>query len=392
MIPASRNRSPEIVLALLLCRTPLDDEARSTVESLLSQPPDWALLFRLAAQWQLEPVVFANLRLHFRETIPASVLARAAEREGDARATALTRALQLVEVVKQLRAIGVQSIVLKGPAIGIVAYGDASMRTFADIDLLLRREDLGRARDMLLLQGHARDYPNGAEEALIRNGHALEFSGAGPKVELHWTLLSRHLQFQFDVDDIWNEATTLPLAGETIDVLAPHHHFLFLCAHGAKHEWERIRWICDLAQLAETLSADDVAATMALARRMHGRRLLSLAVRVAREVIGAPMKMFADYMLVSERDTIRATNATMHRVGLSATGFSDDAGWLARQDPDLRTLMFWVRARERARDRLSCLASVVFLPTEKDERSGRLGSLVRPFRLAGRAARRVVGK
>lgn len=392
MIPGSRSHSPEIVLALLLCRTPLDDEAQQTIAPLLSQPPDWELLFRLAAQWQLEPVVFSNLRLHFRETIPADVLVQAAERERDARATALTRTLQLVEVMKRLRAIGVRSIVLKGPAIGMVAYGDASMRTFADIDLLLWRDDLGRARDVLLLHGYDRDYPQRAEPALIRNGHALEFSGAGPKVELHWTLLSRHLQFKFDEDEIWNEAVTTLLAGETMNVLAPHHHFLFLCAHGAKHEWERIRWVCDVAQLAATLSADDAAATLALADRMHGRRILSLAVRVARAVLGAPMEMFADHVLVPERDTIRATNAAVHRVGLSETGFSDDGGWLARQDPDLRTLMFWVRARERARDRLGCLASVVFLPTEKDEQSGTLGLLARPLRLAGRAARRVAGK
>lgn len=101
------------------------------------------------------------------------------------------------------RAGGIPVIVLKGPATGLTAYGDPSLRAFGDIDLLVSKPDLIRARDFLFATGYERDYESGSEANMIRAEHALEFSGPNAKVELHSTLLSRYLRVPFDRDMIW---------------------------------------------------------------------------------------------------------------------------------------------------------------------------------------------
>src|SRR4029079_12255362 len=68
--------------------------------------------------------------------------------------------------------------------------------------------------------------------------------------------------------------------------LAPSHLFLYLCAHGAKHEWMLYRCICDVAQLLRRLSEQDAATVMALARRTHTKRIVSLALQLVRETFG----------------------------------------------------------------------------------------------------------
>ncbi|MDQ3081330.1 MAG: nucleotidyltransferase family protein [Gemmatimonadota bacterium] len=380
--------SPESELLIILCRTPLTTAAQNRAIAALAGPLNWENLFHLAEQWEVEPVAFSNLRLRFSEAIPPEVLSRAAVREREARGIALARSLLLAQIVKQLRRSGIRSIVLKGPAVALAAYDDASMRTFSDVDLLVEVHNLTAARESLVATGYTTDYDLAAEPALIRNGHALEFSGPGTKVELHWSLVSRHLRVGFDARELWKESQPARLAGTDISVLAAQHQFLFLCAHGAKHEWERMRWICDVAQLADRLDKTTANAVIGAAARTHTRRILTLALRLVREVFGADASPFLGEAEGRPHDTDRLVAAAMQRLGLSGQASVPSTPWLARVDPRLRPLVFWLQARERRIDRIACLATVLFVPTEKDRGAGALGWLARPLRIVARAVAR----
>ena len=380
--------SPESELLLILCRTPLSSAAQDRVVEALAGPIDWDSFFQLAKQWELEPVAFSNLRLRFCEAIPAEVLSRAALRERETRGIALARSLLAVEIVRQLERSGIRSIVLKGPAVGLTAYGDPSMRTFSDVDLLIEVHNLAAARASLVAAGYSPDYDIAAEPALIRNGHALEFAGTGTKVELHGSLVSRHLRVDFDSLEPWKHSMPVRIAGAHVNVLAPHLQFLFLCAHGAKHEWERMRWLCDIAQLAARLDRDTATAVMAAAGRTHTRRIVALAFRLVRDVWGAVASPFLADMAGSPHETDRLATHAMQRLGLSDQPVPSPAPWLTRLDARLGPLVFWLHSRERRADRIACLATVLYVPTEKDRGAGALAWLARPLRIAARAVTR----
>lgn len=380
--------SPETELVLALCRTALSDDARRRASVLLAQPVDWGLVLGLAADWEMEPVVFLNLRSFPPGSVPEDVLQLARNRERESRAHAIARTLVTVDLAKYLERDGISVIVLKGPAVGVSAYGDPSLRSFADVDLLLRREDLHRARDMLLSRGYSADYNPSAEQTLVRDQHALEFSRANTKVELHWSLIERHLHLNVDPAELWNLARSVPCAGGVIRILAPHHLFLFVCAHGTKHQWERPRWICDVAQLGQRLNAENVAALLDLAARNHARRIIALGDRLARSIFSDYASPFSRDVAVTEADTAPLVEMTRARIGLNGSSPLAPRGMLERLDAAMVPVMFWSRCRERAIDRAACIFSVLFLPTEKD-RGGPVPPWVRrPVRLAARAIRR----
>lgn len=377
---------PETELVLLLCRIPIADDSLDRILSLFAHRLDWDAVLRRAAGWEVEAVVCLNLRTLCDAAIPASVLRMAADREREIRALTLARTLVTVSLSDQFQRAGIETLVMKGPAIGVAAYGDPSLRPFADMDLLVRRDDLPAARELLLSLGYRPEYAMAHEPSLVAGQHALEFSDSRTKVELHWALLERHLRLEISTSDLWSASRWIPCAGGAIRVLAPEYLFLFLCAHGAKHEWERLRWICDVAHLMRKLEPDTVRTVLRLAARTHSKRLLALALRLAHDILGVRQFQFSEEALVPESDTRRLMETVRGRLRLDVNAvFAPDI--FSRRPPGLAPLVFWAKTRERVVDRVACVAQVLFVPTIADEGPPALRWARRPLRLAARVLR-----
>jgi len=381
---------PETQLVVALSRTPVCDATRRRMRELLVGGIDWEAVLTLATQWQVEPTVFGNLRLQFPAAMGPVVLSRVASLEKRSRAYAVSRTLILTDLVKSLDRAGVPSVVLKGPAVAIAAYDDCSRRTFADADLLVRREHLGLAREVLLSRGYSAHFRAERESGLISGQHALEFSDSRTSVELHWTLLSRHLRFNLDIDDIWSDATTIECIGSQLKILSSEHLFLYLCAHGAKHEWALFRWICDIAQLADRLTVTQAERVMALAEKANAKRILALGLRLIRAIFGEEASPFRPAAFGSERETARLVAVVRARLVSDAV---ESRGLLPQRIAGIHHYMepltFWLCSRERISDRLACGAQFCFVPAAGDRSRGRLQRVFRPARLAVNALRRL---
>jgi hypothetical protein len=81
-------------------------------------------------------------------------------------------------------------------------------------------------------------------ELLSADGHVL--------VDLHWILTSWTFYFPWELARMWDRCTQVTLLGTPTHTLAPEDLLLYLCAHGAKHHWQRLAWSCDMAALLRT--------------------------------------------------------------------------------------------------------------------------------------------
>jgi len=172
-------------------------------------------------------------------------------------------------------------------------------------------------------------------------------------------------------------------------VLSPEHLFLYLCAHGAKHEWSFFRWICDIAQLAERLTPSQSSRVMELAAEANAKRLLALALRLAREVFGEEPSPFPSTAFGHERDTAALVSVVTGRLLHGKV----DAGLLPPRIAGIHRYMeplaFWLRSRERIGDQLACAAQFIFVPAAGDNSRSQLQRVFRPIRLAANAVRRL---
>ena len=57
------------------------------------------------------------------------------------------------DLVQRFEREGILAIPYRGPTLALMAYCDLGLREFGDLDLLIRRQDLGPAKEMLLGEG-----------------------------------------------------------------------------------------------------------------------------------------------------------------------------------------------------------------------------------------------
>lgn len=198
----------------------------------------------------------------------------------------------LLDIVARFARAGIVVLPFKGPTLARQAYGDVGLRTFADLDLLVHEADLEPAREILLGEGFRPSYPGtpARRALLVRRGSHESFERAdGTLVELHWRIAAPISEFGLDRDRLWRRSVELPMAGRSVPALRPDDLLLVLALHGTKHAWERLAWICDVAELLRIEPDLDWDAVLAESDRMRCERALHLALALARELLAAPL-------------------------------------------------------------------------------------------------------
>jgi hypothetical protein len=371
--------SPETELVVSLSLFPPLGSAEPRIERLLSNNLDWSAVLRRAAEWQVEPVVFQNLLSRYRSSIPPGQVERIATEAQQTLAVTVELTLVLMNLLDAFRQAGIPVIVLKGPAVGLGAYDDVSLRRFGDFDLLIPKARFADAQEVLLKRGYTPSQAAADEDWLIAQEVPLGFSGEHAIVDLHLSLMPRSWECGLDMD-AWSFATEVKCLHSRIPVLLQEHLFLFLCCHGTKHRWQTFRWLSDITQLARGLSREQKHAVLALAARTHTRRMLALSVQLATEVFGSePFSDFAEALVPGRTTCSLVAHARAQIRNLDAP--HSGSGWLDKIPEKAQPMIFWIESRDRKRDAAVSLLRFLFVPSLRDFRFKPFHWVVRPFRL-----------
>ena len=101
-----------------------------------------------AEQHGMEPLVLAHID-RTGLAIPDDVRTRLRARRTQHAHAAAIRTRVIADVASAMAQVGVPFLVLKGAALAHLVYGDSGLRPMRDVDLLIRKADAGRARDVL---------------------------------------------------------------------------------------------------------------------------------------------------------------------------------------------------------------------------------------------------
>jgi hypothetical protein len=252
-------------------------------------PGTWEEVEREAVRHGLAPLLYARVRREGGEpAAPAGVLERlrAVYLHSALRAAALRP--QLAAMLGALRAEGIDVAVLKGVHLAAEVYGDAALRPMHDVDLLVGVSDLERAGAVLRSLGYTPSHPLPAGgEALRRHQHLPRFGrpGAFP-VELHWTPVSPSLSATFPLDDLWETARAVQVAGVEALALSPEHLLHHLCLHLAAHRFRvSLLHVHDVALVARRHPELDWDVLAGIAGRTGSRRLVWVGLSLAERML-----------------------------------------------------------------------------------------------------------
>jgi len=182
---------------------------------------------------------------------------------------------------------GILGVPYKGPVLAASAYGDLTLRISGDLDILIRRQDVCKARDLLLCGGfglHEKGIGRNCFD--FRRLYHLEFSGDGenPPVELHWRF-SDDLDFPTDPAEWFGQLDWQEVAGRRVQVLPPEQTLITLCLHGTKDLWNRLILVADISELIRRCPNMNWRRMLDLAATPDALRMLSIALRLAHDLM-----------------------------------------------------------------------------------------------------------
>lgn len=143
--------------------------------------------------------------------------------------------------VKQLLAsfeeAGLPLIVIRGVMMSERVFGNPALRSSNDIDILIRREDLPRVKEVVRPLGFVQD-PRSLDDAFYERHHLhLPYLKIERLVllEIHWSYDHKYTPFNIDTGVTFAEARPVDYQGARALELGPEDLLVMLCLHAFKH-------------------------------------------------------------------------------------------------------------------------------------------------------------
>lgn len=286
--------SAEAELLVHCARLEVDPERAEQVRSLLtSQTIDWTNLLSLAQRHALIPLLYFQLNRVAAAHVPPERLQELRVRYQNNSALNVLLTGEMVSLLQLFERNRIPAVPYKGPAIGVGVYGNLSLRQFADLDILVPEAEVWRATELLIDRGYQAHFsiPPRKQSTFVRLSYVRLFQrdDDGTTVELHWRLAPRFFGAQFDTRRLWQAARMIQIQGANVRLPLPEDLILMLCIHGAKDCWEKLEWVCCLAELIRCERQVDWQSLLKQAERLGCVKMVSLGLLLAHDLLEAPV-------------------------------------------------------------------------------------------------------
>lgn len=369
-------------VALRECVSPWNNKERLRQYCLAA---DWPRLLLLARQHGVVGQLAAWLNGPDAPAMPSEIKQTLLERQREQNFLTLRLTAGLFRLLELFSAKGISALVIKGPVLSVQAYADPGMRSYGDLDLLVRQRDIRRATEVMIASGYQAAVSLRAIDAGKIPGQYL-FSKPDSQllVELHNDLTLRYFPCPLPVEDFFKRQVSVRLDAHEVPAPSLEDHLVLICVHGAKHFWERLSWIVDVAGLIARQTSIDWKRAGLSAKAMEAEHLLHTGLRLAMDVLGTelpePIARGVREDAVSAKLTGRVLR-WLPAAGCASPGLFERAA-------------FRLRMRGNFLAAPAYLLRLSFSPTEEDwQASGQvsesrlLDALRRPFRLARKYGR-----
>ena len=275
---------------LLLCCARTRPAPR--LREIAASEVDWEYLFLLARRHAVVPLLYVQLERHASDLVPSETLSRLKQHylENAARNTILTA--ELCRLIGLFAGAGIEAIPYKGPVLGLFAYDNVALRRFVDLDVIVKKSDVLKAREILLADGYtpAKSLTLSQQDLLLHTQHNLQFSRDNHRliVELHWEVAPHLFASTVTAESLWRNLITIDLNGTPVKTLSAEDLLFSLCVHGSRHLWERLAWICDVSELLVRRSFDWTI-LLKRAADADSERMFLLGLYLAERLLDAPL-------------------------------------------------------------------------------------------------------
>ena len=373
--------SPERELILCCARTKLDEATTGRIREIIRGPLNWSGAVAIAVDHHVETFLYENLKLVGDGLVPAAWFDNLHERARKTAGMSVLCFSELVRIYEIFEVAGVPLVPYKGPVLSWLAFGSLTQRRFVDLDFFVPHREIARASALLKSGGYDSKFEIPDEltghPSSVPGQYAFSREATRTQVELHTERTLRYFPVPLNFEKMSRRLIAVELCGRTLRTFSIEDTVVMLCVHGAKHFWERLLWILDVAQLI-TVQEVDWTLLARIAAKLESTRVLLLGLYLAHDLFDAPLPG----QLLEEIGRDPTVQDLAEKVYERYADISDPgAGVLPRA-------VFRIRLRDGIAQGLRHTWHLAMSPTESDRQKVRLPRwltplymLVRPWRL-----------
>src|SRR5215469_10146625 len=149
--------SRELMLAIACSRWPIRKSA--DIRTLARSPIDWNRFLAWVRRNHIAPLVYRTLRQTRCSLVPEVVVAQLQSEAARNTRRVLIQINEAARLTRLLADAGIESLIIKGPVLSLLAFGDLSLRQSRDIDLLLDPARVVEADRLVTQAGYRRVMP-----------------------------------------------------------------------------------------------------------------------------------------------------------------------------------------------------------------------------------------
>jgi hypothetical protein len=354
------NGSPEMNLLLSCARTSPDPSEEGRIRDLLMKGVKWSVVLPWSENHGIMPLLYVNLKKFVPELVPSFVVEALQNEFLTNAAHNIFLNEELVHILDLFEKEGITAVPFKGPALAVRSYGSLTLRMFSDLDILLRKQDVLKAKELLSTPGYRSPHKLSLvqEKALLRfhSEYGLVRKETHTLVELLWRITPRAFPLFLNLRDFFNRLERTLAEGKEIWALVPEDLILFLCLHGTQHAWERLCWICDLAETIQRSEKIDWELVWTRAQKYHCERMVKLGLFLAWNLLEAPIpqairkKLENDRFICNLADKVKTR---LFQINLQPAGIRELS-------------LFYMDVSDRLSDKMTYWLRLFFTPTIED--------------------------
>ena len=361
---------------LCLCASPL--AAGALITEMSATDLNWNVLLELGEEHGMLGVLAARLQQAVPTGVPQPARERLQARMRAQHLFTLSMTAELFRILQDFSSCGIASILVKGPLVSLLAYGDPSIRSYVDLDLLVRHKDIFGASRRMIELGFEPDVPlNIIEAGKIPGEYLFKRPGASQIVELHTERTFRYYPRPMPLETLFARQRRVPLDGREIPALSLEDEFVLNAIHGAKHFWERLMWVADIAAIIARHPEIDWAQLRQSAADVGAARMLLVALQLVETLLKVPVPAPLAEEVIADKTAMvlcRQVERWLPTAGYNPPGLSERAIFRMRMRGGIAGAAYLLR--------------LSLSPTEEDwaegaedKRSGFWDAIQRPLRL-----------
>ena len=304
-------RSPELRLLLACTRWPQLSADRDEIRSLLQQDLDAKQVLLLAQHHRLVPLVAHNLAAAALANLspPLQELLDSLQQSASAHTYRGLRSLaEMRRLIQEFEVSGISVRVLKGIPLAQTVFGDLSLRSVGDLDLLIPAESVLYADRILRDAGYRglfqvqrftpkrlAFYRTHWKDIAYRNPQS------GSEVDLHWRCFRNSEMPGGDLCALAG-ARKVQFGNFEVSTLPPTETLLYLCVHGTLDGWIYLKSLADIGASVRTMPTAEIDHAASSAIRYGILPEFTASLLLVRDYFG--MEHWSDRLLHESEPTV----------------------------------------------------------------------------------------